>query len=93
MVGFGNPAPDDEIQSSGFIAGTAKEVGRWREAYILDMTILPGMSGGGIVDETGRVVGVMVGLRAVNLGFASAPTGFGVGVPASVACRLMARAT
>lgn len=86
LVAHGNPYDMENITTAGYIAGPIAEVGPWKKAHIVDITIGPGMSGGGIY-SSGVVVGIGVGAR-VDRG---AMTGFGVMVPTSVVCMLMGR--
>lgn len=57
---------------------------QWPISYVVDASLVPGMSGGPIFNEYGEVVGIIVGrVPAESLFFA---------VPGSVACDLLGRA-
>jgi S1-C subfamily serine protease len=89
--GFGNPQVLEFVTTYGHISGSARTVGPWASVYPTDITIAPGMSGGPLFNERGDVVGVMVGLMAIPIGFAPALIPFSYAVPSSVACALMGR--
>lgn len=85
---YGNPMDITFVFTSGTVSGKAREVGPWREALPIDGAVIPGQSGGGVVDTEGRVVGVTVGMMMMPFG----PAAFGLVVPSSTVCRLMGRA-
>lgn len=88
---YGNPQVLEFVNSYGHISGSARTVGPWASVYPTDITIAPGMSGGPLFNADGDVVGVMVGLMAIPIGFAPALIPFSYAVPSSVACSLMGR--
>jgi serine protease Do len=55
----------------------------WKEAYLIDGTLAPGMSGGPALDQRDNVVGINVGLMN-NLNFVTI-------VPSRTVCALLAR--
>jgi S1-C subfamily serine protease len=87
VIGHGNPGPFRFVAASGTVAGTPQRMGDWARAFVIDGTVVPGMSGGALVDHSGDVVGIIVGVHAHLLGL----TGFGIAVPSSVVCDLMGR--
>jgi serine protease Do len=91
----GNPLNIEFVSSSGKISGDARKTGQHKAAYITDMTTVMGMSGGGIFDSKGELVGVTsaVALAPLPLGKNYVPslTGFGMAVPTSAVCELMGR--
>lgn len=91
VIAFGNPTELEFISTNGRVAGTVRSVGEWKVVFPVDMTILPGMSGGPVLDTNGRVAGINVGVLTAPIGFASSFTGIGVAVPSSVVCELLAR--
>lgn len=85
---FGNPNNIEAVFMSGEIVGGVREWEYWREMVPVDMTIIPGMSGGGVVNYyTGEVVGIAVGVMTDGFSL----TGLGAIVPASTVCMLMGR--
>lgn len=84
---YGNPLAIESVYASGTIVGKPIQEGPWQSVMMLDLTIVPGMSGGALVNDAGQVVGINVGVMVYG-----ALTGFGYAVPSSVACDLMARA-
>jgi S1-C subfamily serine protease len=88
----GNPATLEFVTAYGAVAGAPREMGPWKSAFVVDGTIVMGMSGGGVFDAKGNVVGIAVGVMSVPVGFGASLTGFGAVVPSSVVCELMGRA-
>jgi len=83
----GNPANQEFISTWGRVSGRA--IGTpWKVAIVADITIVPGMSGGGLFDEAGRLVGILVGTMARGFG-AIIPIGYVV--PASAFCGMLGR--
>lgn len=89
----GNPLLLEFVSSWGRIAGGERELGPWKDVLITDMTTVMGMSGGGVFDVKGDMIGITVGVMSVPMGFSASLTGFGAIVPSSVACMLMAKDT
>lgn len=91
----GNPLNIEFVSSSGKISGAARQTPIHTLAYITDMTTVMGMSGGGLFDSKGDLVGVTsaVALAPLPLGKNYVPslTGFGMAVPTSAVCELMGR--
>lgn len=81
---LGNPLGLKFVAFYGHISGSARPLGDWASVLILDITVGPGMSGGPLIDSSGRVVGIVVA--------AMRGTPIGAAVPGSAACRLMGRA-
>lgn len=87
ILGHGSPQDIGPTTVRGIVASVPRAIiPNWRVVNIVDMTILPGMSGGA-VDSNGRVVGIIVGLSVSD--FPDGPTGFGVIVPSSAICALL----
>lgn len=91
VVARGNPTVLEFVASEGKVTGGERVAGPWRSALAVDMTIVMGMSGGGVFDERGNVVGLAVGALTASFGFSSSLTGFGIIVPSSAVCALLAR--
>lgn len=88
----GNPRDLDNVTMYGRVASDVRSIGPWHDGIAVDMTIIPGMSGGAVLNDAGSVVGIAVG--AMNM--ATSPlagdlVGLGTVVPASTICALMAR--
>lgn len=88
----GNPTVLEFVSSAGRIAGAEREFGPWARVLPVDMTIVMGMSGGGVFDQRGNLVGIVVGVLVAPVGFAASLTGFGAVVPSAAVCELLARA-
>lgn len=97
----GNPLNIEFVSSSGKISGGLRDTGMPdgkgpAKAYITDMTTVMGMSGGGVFDQRGDLIGITsaVAIAPLQTGPQSAVpslTGFGFVVPSSVVCELMGR--
>lgn len=81
---FGNPSDIEFAYTLGEVVGNAREHGPWKSVVPVDMTIIPGMSGGGVVDTDGKLVGISVGVMLYGYGLA----GIGYIVPARAICEL-----
>jgi serine protease Do len=80
----GNPYTLDLLTSWGHLAKSQiAKVGDWKEAYVVDGTLGPGMSGGPAIDRYGYVVGINVG-GIGNSNFITI-------VPSRTVCALLAR--
>lgn len=88
VIAHGNPGDMQFVTAEGKVGADVREMGPWKVAVAIDGTIVPGMSGGGIVNDAGDVVAIVVGVQSYGMGL----TGFGIAVPASVACELMGMA-
>jgi S1-C subfamily serine protease len=86
----GNPANMEFVRTYGRIASTMAVHGPWRAAMVVDITILPGMSGAPVFDEAQQIAGLAVGVWEQGT-FARAPTGLGYIVPGAAICPLLAR--
>jgi S1-C subfamily serine protease len=87
----GSPGPIEFFTAWGHAAGSMRQFGPWLEAVPTDMTTIMGMSGGPVFNARGEVVGIVVGVLTVPMGFTSALTGIGVIVPGSTICQLLGR--
>lgn len=91
VVAHGAPMDVGQVTTYGNIIGEPRPMERWASVVPVDMTILPGMSGGPLLNTNGEVVGITVGIVAYPTLAGPALTGLGVAVPASVVCGLMGR--
>ena len=85
----GNPMGLKFVTMRGYIASKPQEYApKWKTAYLIDMTTIGGMSGGGLFDRYGDVIGTIVGtLSATGQPYGSV----GFVVPGRVACGLLGR--
>ena len=60
-------------------------------SVLMDMTVLPGNSGGGVWESDGRLVGLADAVLAVPSGFGASLTGLSVMVSSPVLCLLLGR--
>lgn len=89
----GNPLGLEGISTWGRIAGKAQAAGPWRNVLITDMATIPGMSGGGVYDMGGRLVGITVGAMTWGTSpLSRGLSGIGYIVPGESLCMLMGRA-
>lgn len=85
LTAYGSPGPNDFLRFDGYVAGPVTEKHVWREVVTVDMTILPGMSGGPVFDADGDLAGISVGVAVMRGGMVR----IGFVVPGSTICRLM----
>lgn len=91
VLASGNPRDMEFLTFRGHISGIAREIGPWKVAVPVDLTIIGGMSGGPVYDADMDVVGLSVGHMLVQIGFAASWARVGVIVPAHTVCSLMGR--
>lgn len=87
----GNPSAIEFVSMRGYIAGAARNFGPWAAVQPTDITIIGGMSGGGVFSESGRVVGIAVGGVTARVAISTSVTGVTMIVPGSAICGLIAR--
>lgn len=85
---FGNPGNITFAKFNGFISTAASERAIWKVAHVMDITGMPGISGGGVFNMAGKLVGVFVGGYSTPYAPVS---GITLMVPASVVCRMLGR--
>ncbi|MEZ0212417.1 MAG: trypsin-like peptidase domain-containing protein [Xanthobacteraceae bacterium] len=91
IVGYGNPLAMEFLSTRGEVVSTNRKFGPWKEVYIVDQTIVMGMSGGPAI-QNGHVVGIMVGVVAAPTSAGDGSViGIGSVVPGSAICMLMGR--
>lgn len=91
VTAHGSPLTIEFISTYGHIVGPAQVRGEWASAFVVDMEIIPGMSGGAVLNPDGEVVGLAVGLATMPIGFSVSATGIGFVVPSSHICALLGR--
>jgi serine protease Do len=91
VVAYGSPGPVRFARFAGKIATSAAQYGPWALVNVMDLTVWGGMSGGGVFDVRGRLVGVTVGLFSAPGMFGPAPSGISTMVPSSAICKMLGR--
>jgi len=85
---YGNPGAVNFARFAGFISTRSEERAIWKVAHVMDVTGMPGMSGGGVFSMSGKLVGVFTG------GYSSpyAPvSGITLMVPSTAVCQMLGR--
>jgi len=85
---FGNPGDIRFAKFNGFVSTAASERAIWKVAHVMDVTGMPGMSGGGVFNMAGKLVGVFTGGYSTPYAPVS---GITLMVPASSVCRMLGR--
>lgn len=89
---IGNPGRLEFVHSWGRVAGQIQKLFHWQVAFAADLGIAPGSSGGPVIDEQGRVVGIVVGISLTQYGWTPSGTNFSIIVPTNGGiCQLLAR--
>jgi S1-C subfamily serine protease len=88
VIAKGNPGPLNFVTTYGHVASTISEIGPWLRAYVVDITLGHGMSGGPVLDKVGRVIGLAVG---GFVGPGNLAGTLSVAAAGSAACDLMAK--
>jgi S1-C subfamily serine protease len=92
IIAIGTPGELKFVSSYGRVSAPVGKYYMWAKAFIADLTIAPGSSGGPVFDPRGRVVGIAVGVSITHLGMFPSPTGFSFIVPSKGAiCSLLSR--
>ena len=91
IIAEGSPLRTEFTRFWGHANGSPQKFGPWSEVFSMDMTVLPGISGGPVFDKSGKVVGIAVGVAMLPLGMSNSVTGIGYGVAGSTICKLLAR--
>ncbi len=91
IIAAGSPLRTEFTRYWGHVNGSVTKYGPWNAVFTMDMTVLPGISGGPIFDKKGDVVGIAVGVALIPMGMAASVTGIGYGVPGATICNLLAR--
>lgn len=87
----GNPLEIRFVHTWGRISASAMERAPFKQAYIVDVTVAPGMSGGPVFDESGGVVGIVNAVAVFNSGFSPTLLPLTYIVPSFAICGLMAQ--
>jgi serine protease Do len=84
---YGNPMMLEFVYTVGEIIGNERKVDHWPSAIPMSLSVAPGQSGGGILNDAGDVVGITVGTVVSQYGV----VGVGMMVPSTTICMLMGR--
>jgi serine protease Do len=93
LIFLGNPLNLTHITVLGTVAGRSiyNMTDRWSHIIPVQAPIIPGMSGGAVVDIHGNLRGINVGTMILNQGFAFSFTGISYVVPGDAICMLLGR--
>jgi S1-C subfamily serine protease len=84
----GNPMGVEFITMHGYVSGAQRAMApEWKSVFMTDLTTIGGMSGGPTFDANGDVIGITVGVIAMDAPYG----GLGTVVPGSVVCSLLGR--
>jgi serine protease Do len=89
VAALGNPLNLTFVRTWGRVGAGVEERGPWKRAFVADLTVAPGMSGGPVFNSQDEVIGLTVGITSLG---AISPFPFTYIVPASAVCMLMGRA-
>lgn len=87
----GNPLNLEWITTRGWIAGASMEVGPWKSVVPMSLPLAGGMSGGGLFDANGYLVGILVGVPIQRIGMGGTFVGMAYAVDGKSICSLLAR--
>lgn len=89
----GEPVGIRDITMHGYVSGEPRALEpKWKNAFVTDMTVISGMSGGGVSDAYGNIVGINVGAMDPHGAEGEAAAGgLAFAVPSSVVCALLGR--
>lgn len=93
---LGNPITEEFVTVIGYVAKTtvSRVVEPWMQnAWIADITIAPGNSGGAILDEHGWIIGLAEAIQMMPIetsdGWTKAPTGLTYIISSKAICELL----
>lgn len=88
---IGNPLMMRDITMIGTVAGNSlyNIMSTWAHVVPVQVPIIPGMSGGAVIDIVGNLRGINIGTMIHNQGFAFSYTGLSYIVPSEVVCMLL----
>ncbi|QIG67977.1 putative trypsin-like peptidase protein [Rhizobium phage RHph_Y68] len=95
VLTIGNPYYFNFLEFEGNISGKKFKWSYWPEVYPVAGTIIPGMSGGALVDDTGRLAGVNIGYQPFTIdesflgGRDQSYINISFAVPTDVVCKMM----
>lgn len=93
LTAAGNPFGLQFITVHGYVAAKPSEYApKWKTAFVTDISMASGMSGGPAYDASGGVIGINVGVVDPHGGAEGAASGFAFVVPSSAVCSLLGRA-
>jgi len=96
ITSIGNPLGVESIQAFGRVAGEPRPIGGVEAAFVMDMTVIMGQSGGPVFNMDDEIVGinsmVMMATVAPDGVTGRFAVGYGYAIPSTVICRLLGRA-
>jgi serine protease Do len=102
ITAAGSPGQEDNLHIPGAVVGAERKSNPWESVVIASLNMTGGISGGGVFDKYGDVVGIVVGGQLGVVGSADNPakrmdydlsqTGLAYVVPGDAICALMGRA-
>jgi len=102
ITAAGSPGQEDNLYIPGAVAGAERKSNPWESVVVASLNMTGGISGGGVFDRYGDVVGIVVGGQLGVVGQADNPakrmdydlsqTGLAYVVPGDAICSLMGRA-
>lgn len=91
ILARGNPLAMENLSFEGRINGAPFNISHFENVLPADLTILGGMSGGGVFDENGDVIGISVAHAVTPMGMFPSWTRVGLIVPGKTICELMGK--
>ncbi len=91
LEAVGNPRNLEFVHMFGRVAGVPRKVADFKSMAIASMLVVPGMSGGPVLNEEGAIVGLVSAVRIEPFGMGGSMVPISYFVPGSVVCSLMAR--
>lgn len=88
VMAIGNPLELHFVRVWGRVSTGVAAHYPWKQSLIVNMVSVPGMSGGGVFDKAGNLIGITVGVATLR------QTDFALGyvVPVQAACELLGKA-
>jgi S1-C subfamily serine protease len=90
ITAIGHPMHLSYIHTKGHVAGDETQVEDfWKSVLVTDLVIIPGMSGGPVLNDNLEIVGISVGVVVFPMDFSKSFTGLSYIVPSSTICTLL----
>lgn len=91
VVARGNPLGMEYLSFEGRINGLPMSVADFEGVLPADLTLISGMSGGGVFDDGGNVIGISVAHALAPIGMIASWTRVALVVPGKTVCDLMGK--
>lgn len=96
ITAAGSPGQEDNLHIPGAIVGAERKSGPWGSVVVASLNMTGGISGGGVFDKYGEVVGIVVGGQLGVVGekdgkYDLSQTGLSYVVPGDAICGLLGR--